>query len=332
MAKTEQEKIDAKKEKEYFKKHKNMYRTTPGDVIFNVINYTFFGLFTLTCIFPFYYLLINTISDNQLVRIGRVNFYPLIVKGGKQIFGIMLQNYIAMRDVGDLGRAFIVTISRTIIGTVLMVIASAFVGYLVTQKDMWHRSFWYRFLVITMYFNAGLIPIYMNMELLGLTRNYLVYILPAIVQPYNIILVKTYIESIPGELEESAFIDGASHLQVFYNIIFPLCKPILATIAIFGAVGHWNSFQDSLLYMKGDTSLITLQHRLYTYLNQSSDLGTILSQNLSAGEAARKMDEVLNSKVTQYTVSMVSVIPIFCVYPFMQRYFEKGIMLGAVKG
>ncbi|MBR1743503.1 MAG: carbohydrate ABC transporter permease, partial [Lachnospiraceae bacterium] len=308
------------------------YRTTPGDVIFNVINYTFFGLFTLTCIFPFYYLLINTISDNQLVRIGRVNFYPLIVKGGKQIFGIMLQNYIAMRDVGDLGRAFIVTISRTIIGTVLMVIASAFVGYLVTQKDMWHRSFWYRFLVITMYFNAGLIPIYMNMELLGLTRNYLVYILPAIVQPYNIILVKTYIESIPGELEESAFIDGASHLQVFYNIIFPLCKPILATIAIFGAVGHWNSFQDSLLYMKGDTSLITLQHRLYTYLNQSSDLGTILSQNLSAGEAARKMDEVLNSKVTQYTVSMVSVIPIFCVYPFMQRYFEKGIMLGAVKG
>ena len=276
--------------------------------------------------------MINTISDNQLVRIGRVNFYPLIVKGGKQIFGIMLQNYIAMRDVGDLGRAFIVTISRTIIGTVLMVIASAFVGYLVTQKDMWHRSFWYRFLVITMYFNAGLIPIYMNMELLGLTRNYLVYILPAIVQPYNIILVKTYIESIPGELEESAFIDGASHLQVFYNIIFPLCKPILATIAIFGAVGHWNSFQDSLLYMKGDTSLITLQHRLYTYLNQSSDLGTILSQNLSAGEAARKMDEVLNSKVTQYTVSMVSVIPIFCVYPFMQRYFEKGIMLGAVKG
>lgn len=332
MAKTAQEKIDAKKEKEYFKKHKSMYRTTPGDVIFNIINYLFFGLFTITCIFPFYYLLINTISDNELVRTGRVNFFPMIVKGGKEIFGIVLSNYVALGGVSDLGKAFIVTISRTILGTVLMVVASAFVGYLVTQKDMWHRSFWYRFLVITMYFNAGLIPIYMNMELLGLTRNYLVYILPAIVQPYNIILVKTYIESIPGELEESAFIDGASHMQVFSKIIFPLSKPILATIAIFGAVGHWNSFQDSLLYMKGDTSLMTLQHRLYDYLTQASDIGSVMSSSLTTTEAARKMDEVLNSIVIRYTVSMVSVIPIFCVYPFMQRYFEKGIMLGAVKG
>ncbi len=332
MAKTAQEKIDAKKEKEYYKKHKKMYRTTPGDVVFNVINYLFFGVFTVSCIFPFYYLFINTISDNELVRTGHVNFYPMIVKGGKNIFGIMFNNYVALREVSDLARAFIVTISRTIIGTILMVLASAFVGYLVTQQEMWHRSFWYRFLVITMYFNAGLIPIYMNMELLGLTKNYLVYILPAIVQPYNIILVKTYIESIPGELEESAFIDGASYMQVFSKIIFPLSKPILATIAIFGAVGHWNSFQDSLLYMKGDTSLMTLQHRLYDYLTQASDIGSLMSQGVDTATAARKMEEALNAKVIRYTISMVSVIPIFLVYPFMQRYFEKGIMLGAVKG
>ena len=321
MAKTAQEKLDAKREKQYYKKHKKMYRTTPGDVIFNILNYTFFGAFTITCIFPFYYLFINTVSDNDLVKKGLVNFYPK---------GFNIDNYIALREVGDLGASFIVTISRTLIGTILMVLASAFVGYLVTQQDMWHRSFWYRFLVITMYFNAGLIPLYLNMALLGLTNNYLVYILPGIVQPYNIILVKTYIESIPGELEESAFIDGASYMQVFRKIIFPLSKPILATIAIFGAVGHWNSFQDSLLYMQGNSAMFTLQHRLYNYLNTSSNLSTLMSQGGTAAQQA--MEQALNAKVIKYTISMVSVIPIFCVYPFMQRYFEKGIMLGAVKG
>lgn len=321
MAKTAQEKLDAKREKAYYKKHKKMYRTKPGDVVFNIFNYIFFSAFTLTCIFPFYYLFINTVSDNELVKRGLINFYPK---------GFNIDNYIALREVGDLGTSFIVTISRTLIGTALMVVASASVGYIVTKQEMWHRSFWYRFLVITMYFNAGLIPWYLNMALLGLTKNYLAYIIPTIVAPYNIILVKTYIESIPAELEESAFIDGASYMVVFRKLIWPLSKPILATIAIFGAVGHWNSFQDSLILMQGNEKLFTLQHRLYNYLNQSSNLGTLMSQGGTAAQQA--MEQALNSKVIKYTISMVSVIPIFCVYPFMQRYFEKGIMLGAVKG
>ena len=321
MAKTAQEKLDAKREKAYYKKHKKMYRTKPGDVVFNIFNYIFFSAFTLTCIFPFYYLFINTVSDNELVKRGLINFYPK---------GFNIDNYIALREVGDLGTSFIITISRTLIGTALMVVASAFVGYIVTKQEMWHRSFWYRFLVITMYFNAGLIPWYLNMALLGLTKNYLAYIIPTIVAPYNIILVKTYIESIPAELEESAFIDGASYMVVFRKLIWPLSKPILATIAIFGAVGHWNSFQDSLILMQGNEKLFTLQHRLYNYLNQSSNLGTLMSQGGTAAQQA--MEQALNSKVIKYTISMVSVIPIFCVYPFMQRYFEKGIMLGAVKG
>lgn len=321
MAKTAQEKLDAKKEKAYYKKHKKMYRTTPGDVIFNIFNYIFFSAFTISCIFPFYYLFINTVSDNELVKRGLINFYPK---------GFNVDNYIALREVSDLGTAFIVTITRTLLGTALMVLASAFVGYLVTKQEMWNRSFWYRFLVITMYFNAGLIPTYLNMALLGLTQNYLVYIIPGIVAPYNIILVKTYIESIPSELEESAFIDGASYMTVFRKLIWPLSKPILATVAIFGAVGHWNSFQDSLLYMQGNSSMFTLQHRLYVYLNASSNIAALMSQGGTAAQQA--MEQALNAKVIKYTISMVSVIPIFCVYPFMQRYFEKGIMLGAVKG
>ncbi len=320
MAKTAQEKKDAKAEKAYYKKHKKQYKYKPSDIVFNILNYLFFGAFTISCFFPFYYLFINTISSNDLVRAGKINFYPV---------GINIQNYIAMLQVNDLGNAFLVSVSRTIIGTTLMVLASALAGYLVTKKEMWHRKFWYRFLVITMYFNAGIIPIYLNFLMLGLTDNYLVYILPGIVAPYNIILVKTYIESIPAELEESAYIDGAGFMTVFSKIIFPLSKPILATITIFGAVGHWNSFTDSLIYMQNSPKLYTLQHRLYVYLNSSSNLDSIMSNSTAASAA---MQQQMNMKVIKYTVSMVTIIPILLVYPFMQKYFEKGIMLGAVKG
>ena len=323
MAKTEQEKLDLKAEKLYYKKHKRQYKLTPGDILFNIINYTFFIVFTLCCIFPFYYLFINTISDNSLVQKGMINFIPR---------GINFDNYIGIMNAGEVGQAFLVSFGRTFLGTILMVLASAFVGYLVTKQQMWHRKFWYRFLVITMYFNAGTIPWYLNMSMLGLTNNFWAYIIPGIVAPYNIILVKTYIESIPGELEESAFMDGAGYWTIFKTIIFPLCKPILATIAIFGAVGHWNSFTDSLILMQNAPELFTLQHRLYLYLNTTSNLGGLINGGITGTAAEVMMTSALNAKVIKYTISMVSIIPILMVYPFLTRYFEKGIMLGAVKG
>lgn len=321
MAKTAQEKADLKAEKLYKKNHKSSIKATPGDIVFNIINYLIFGLFTLACIFPFYYLFINTISDNDLVIKGMINFIPR---------GLNLDNYKALLNVSDLSNAFIVSVSRTILGTALMVLASGFVGYLVTKQEMWGRKFWYRFLIITMYFNAGLIPWFMNMQMLGLTNTFWAYIIPGIVAPYNIILVKTYIESIPAELEESAQMDGATYMTVFRKIIWPLSKPILATIAIFGAVGNWNSFTDSLMLMQSAPELYTLQHRLYIYLNQASNLSALMESGGQVSEAALK--SALSGKVIKYTISMVTVIPILVVYPFMQRYFEEGIMLGAVKG
>lgn len=323
MAKTLQEKLDEKAEKEYYKTHKKSYKLTPGDIVFNVLNYTFFIIFTLSCIFPFYYLFINTISSNDLVSKGLINFIPR---------GINFDNYLSLLNADEVGEAFLVSIGRTILGTALMVLASAFVGYLVTKQQMWHRKFWYRFLVITMYFNAGTIPWYLNMSMLGLTNNFLAYIIPGIVAPYNIILVKTYIESIPAELEESAFMDGASYFTIFKKIIWPLCMPILATIAIFGAVGHWNSYTDSLILMQNAPELYTLQHRLYLYLTTTTNLGALMNSGVSSAQAEAVMQTALNAKVIKYTISMVSVIPILLVYPFMQRYFVKGIMLGAVKG
>lgn len=321
MAKTAQEKADLKAEKRYEKTHKKRFKVTTGDIIFNVLNYSIFTLFTLACIFPFYYLFINTISDNELVAKGMINFIPR---------GLHIGNYTALLNVGDLSSAFIVSISRTVLGTALMVMASGLVGYLVTKQEMWGRKFFYRFLIVTMYFNAGLIPWFLNMQMLGLTNTFWAYIIPGIVAPYNIILVKTYIESIPAELEESASMDGATHMTVFRKIIWPLSKPILATIAIFGAVGNWNSFTDSLMLMSSAPKLYTLQHRLYIYLNQASNLSALMESGGQVSEAVLK--SALSGKVIKYTISMVTVIPILLVYPFMQRYFEKGIMLGAVKG
>ena len=321
MAKTAQEKADLKAEKLYEKTHKKKYRTRPGDMLFNLINYLIFILFTVACIFPFYYLFINTISDNDLVVKGVINFIPR---------GLHLDNYKSLLNVSDLSNAFLVSVGRTLLGTAFMVAASAFVGYLVTKQEMWGRKFWYRFLIITMYFNAGLIPWFLNMLMLGLTNTFWAYIIPGIVAPYNIILVKTYIESIPAELEESAQIDGATHMVIFRKIIWPLSKPILATIAIFGAVGHWNSFTDSLILMQSAPTLYTLQHRLYIYLNTASNLSALMESGGQVSDAVLK--SALSAKVIKYTISMVTVIPILVVYPFMQRYFEKGIMLGAVKG
>ncbi len=316
----EKAKLEAKLEKEYEKKHKKKFKLTFGDVIFNILNYSFFAIFTISCIFPFYYIFINTISVREAVAKGIVTLWPV---------GFTLSNYENMLGAPQLFEAFGVTLGRTVLGTALMVAATGLIGYLVTKNEMWHRKLWYRFIVITMYFNAGIIPWYMNMSMLGLTGTFAAYIIPGIVAPYNIILVKTYIESIPAELEESAFMDGAGFFTVFRKIIWPLSKPILATIAIFGAVGHWNSFTDSLMLMQDTPKLFTLQHLLYNYLSGISNIGSLMNQGSTA---AQILSQALNAKVIKYTVSMVTIIPILLVYPFMQRYFEKGIMLGAVKG
>ena len=284
-------------------------KKSAGDHVFEIGLIVLFSLFTLLCVFPFYYLFINTISNNDAVTSGLVNFYPI---------GIHFTNYMNLLNASDLGNALFVTVARTVLGTALMVLTSAWAGYLVTKRKMWKRSLWYRALVITMYFNAGLVPWYMNMLMLGLTNNFLAYIIPGMVAPYNIILVKTYIESIPASLEESATIDGATTTKVFLRIILPLSVPILATISIFGAVGNWNSFQDSLLLMSGRPDLYTLQHAVMNA--GAGGVNTAAAQSL------------LNTKVIKYTVSMVTIIPILLVYPFMQRYFVKGIMMGSVKG
>lgn len=292
------------------------------DLIFRIFIYLIFALFTLICIYPFYYLIINTISANDLSANGMINFLP------KKIH---FQNYINVIKIRGLSTALWISIARTVIGTCCTVLASAFMGFLFIQQKMWRRKFWYRFIIVTMYFNAGLIPMYLTMKNLHLTNTFLVYILPAIVQPFNVILVKTYMESIPRSLQEAAEIDGAGIVTIFYRIIFPISTPILATIAIFSAVGQWNSFQDTLIYIT-DQKLYSLQYLLYTYINQANSLAALIKNTAGSGGNYMALATQQTPTSVRMTITVIVVLPILFIYPMFQRYFVKGIMIGSVKG
>ena len=299
------------------------HRISFGERVFLFFLYVFFLLFTLICVYPFYYLIINSISANDVSARGDVMFYPI---------GIHFQNYVDVMKIQGLGQAALISVGRTVLGTLCTIIGSSFLGFMFTQEKLWHRKFWYRFTVATMYFSAGLIPWYITMMNLHLTNNFLAYILPAIVQPFNIILIKTYIENTPASLQEAAEIDGAGVLRIYAQVIVPISMPVLATVAIFAAVGQWNAFQDTLMLMT-DQDLYTLQYTLYQYINQASSLARMIES--SGGSIS---DSVIGAATQQtptsvrMTVSVVVVLPILLVYPIFQRFFVKGIMIGSVKG
>jgi multiple sugar transport system permease protein/putative aldouronate transport system permease protein len=267
-------------------------------------------------------MIINTISANDLSANGSIRFLPK---------SIHFDNYTQVLAINGLLRAALISIGRTVIGTACTVLASAFLGYVFTQEKMWHRRFWYRFFIITMYFNAGLIPMFITMKTLHLTNTFWVYIIPVIIQPFNIILVKTYIESMPRSLQEAAEIDGAGILTVFGKIILPTAKPILATVAIFSAVGQWNSFQDTLIYVT-EQKLYSLQYLLYTYINQASSLAAMVRNNGVSAVSAVALSSQQTPTSIRMTVSVIVVLPILFVYPIFQQFFVKGIMIGSVKG
>lgn len=244
--------------------------------------------------------------------------------------GLHLKNYKSALGIDGLFQAAKISVMRTVIGTIGTVSASAFLGFMFTQEKMWHRKLWYRLLIATMYFNAGIIPWFLVMKNMHLTNNFWGYILPVIVSPSHIVLTKTFVESIPKELQEAAEIDGAGILTVFFKIMIPVIKPIMATVAIFAAVNQWNAFQDTLLLVT-DTKLYPLQFVLYQYLNQASSLSALANTSSSSSLAAAAATTQTATSI-RMTITVIVVLPIMMVYPFFQKYFVKGIMIGAVKG
>lgn len=285
------------------------------EAVLDTVNLAVLVIFSLLCFYPVWFFFINSISSPSAIARG-VYLLP------KEITGY---NYSQLfKEVDNLGRAFVVTISRTVIGTLLTLACCSFVAYLCTQKDMPCRKAVYRFFVVTMYINAGTIPWFLTMKNLGLYNNFLLYVIPTAVTAFFVILLKTYFESIPAELQESAEIDGAGVITVFVRIMLPLCKPVLASVAVFSAVNQWNAWYDNFMLVSKD-SLQTVQYLLYLYLTKN----TAITGNTAASAAATMKTSPQSIRIT---ITMVTMIPIIIVYPVMQKYFVKGIMLGAVKG
>ncbi len=306
--------------REIVKKHKR--KQSLEDYVIDTITCIVYLFFTFICVYPFYYIFINTISANNLSERGKVLFWPI---------GIHFNNYVSVLKIPGLFSALKISVARTVIGTIVTVFIAAFLGYMFTKESMWKRKFWYRFVVATMYFNAGIIPWYITMRNLHLTNNFWGYILPLAVSPFYIVLCKTFVESIPRELQDAAEIDGAGTLKIFFQIITPLIKPILATVAIFTAVNQWNAFQDTLLLVT-DKRLYTLQFTLYQYINQASSLKSLANSNASSAQMAASLAHSQTSTSIRMTVTIVVVAPIILIYPVFQKFFVKGIMIGAVKG
>lgn len=308
----------------FFGKEAIMFNRRPeskqgiANFVFNALNYLTLTLFALICLYPFYYVLIYSLSSPEATGIG-VYLLPK---------GFTLTNYVHIMASPDIARAALVTVARTVLGTVLSVISTAFFGYLMTKKELPFRSFIYRFVVMTMYISAGLIPFYILVKALGLINSFFMYIIPGLIGAFNLILVKTYVEQIPPSIEESAMVDGAGYLGIFFHLMLPLSMPIIATVAVFVAVGQWNSFSDNLIFVT-DRRYTTLQLILYRILINATEA----TQNIKTADITKGMLKFQESPTSiRMTITMVATLPILFVYPFLQKYFVKGIMLGAIKG
>ncbi len=297
---------------------KKKSKMSAADITFNTICGIIFLLFALICIFPFYYLFICTISNPNLVEVGKIVLLPK---------GITLKNYAEVLKVQNLGNATMITLGRTFLGTALTLLCTSYLAYFFTKDEMWGKKFWYRAVVATMYFSAGMIPVYLNNKMLGLINTFWIYILPGMVGVYNMILVKTSMESLPAELEESAVLDGAGYLTRFTRIVLPLQKPILATVGLFSAVGHWNDFFTTQLYIT-KPKLYTLQFLLYEFQNQVRNAAQQIN---SAADSLGTLNSVQPTSI-RLTLTAIVIIPIMLVYPFIQKFYVKGVMIGAVKG
>ena len=295
-------------------------RRSAGDVAFNIVNYLVLGVLALICIYPFWYVIMASFSDPRIPNLGL-----LVVPKN-----FTLYNYQEVLKMEGLLPAAGVSVARTVVGTLLSVGAVTFLGYIFSKDNVPAKKVFYRYFIITMYVSGGLIPTFLVYKAYGLRNNFLVYVLPGIISAYNMILVKTYIEtSVPRSLEESAMLDGAGYMTVFFKIILPLSVPIIATIALFTAVGQWNSWMDNMIYT---ASLTTLQYLLYQQLNKASALANA-ARSGSVNTMKDLMEQMtLTPNSVRMTITAIVTLPILLVYPFVQRYFMTGLMIGAVKG
>ncbi len=284
---------------------------------FDYLNYTVLILLALITIFPFIYVIAGSFNLGSDYMRGGVYFFPRVIS---------LDNYTMIFNDKRLFVGFQNTVARTVLGTVTGVLFTAIVSYGMSRKDLPAKKLIYWFNIFTMFFGGGLIPYFLLLKQLTLMNTFWVYIIPALYSVFNMIVFSNFFREIPEELHESAVVDGAGEFTILFKLYLPLSKPVLATIALWVGVGHWNSFFDSMVFTT-DPNLSTLQLFLVKLIKEAS---------VAQGEAATKIPSQVLKTVSivtiRYAAIVISSIPIFAVYPFMQKYLVKGVMLGSVKG
>ncbi|APO45858.1 carbohydrate ABC transporter permease [Paenibacillus sp. FSL H7-0942] len=286
----------------------------------------------------------HTLNGILMIAIAIVTLYPFVntlavsfnagndtIRGGIYLWPRVWtdQNYRAVFAGGTIFSAFGISVARTVLGTVLSLFLTSMLAYTLSRKDYILRKPITITVVLTMYFSAGLIPTYFLMKDLHLLNNFLVYIIPGLISAFNMIVIRTYIQTLPEGLIESAKIDGAGDFRTFISIILPLCQPVLATVALFIAVGQWNSWFDTFLYASSKQNLSTLQYELMKLLSSSmnSNSSAAVANGADLG-AARNMVTPVSIRAA---ITIVAALPILVVYPFLQKYFVHGLQLGGVK-
>ncbi|WP_274652010.1 carbohydrate ABC transporter permease [Paenibacillus humicola] len=289
-----------------------------GDMLYAGVVYAFLLAVVFVTFYPFWNVLVLSVNSASDTIKGGIYFWPR---------ELTFTSYKEILTDSEIMHAVWVTVARTVIGTPLSVVVISLLAYPLSNRDLVMRRPVTLYFIFTMYFGGGLIPYYMVLKTVHLIDTFWVFILPGLVNVFYMILVRTYIEQLPQEMVESAKIDGANDLQIFFRVIFPLTMPVLATIALFTAVGHWNAWFDSYAFTY-KSSLKTLQAVLVKILNQYQT-GSMVSDAQKLADSAKRL--AVSSDTIRMAATVVATLPIVLVYPFLQRYFVKGMTLGAVK-
>jgi putative aldouronate transport system permease protein len=294
-------------------------KRTREDYIVDTVVYAILVLVFFATLYPFYYALVISFNQGIDAARGGIYFWPR---------KFSLDNYKAVFSNEQMIDAFSVTVWRTLIGTALSVTFTALFAYSLAYKELMFKKVYISLLIFAMYFSGGLIPYFILLKKLHLMNTFLVYIIPMMLNAFNAIIMMSFFRELPGELKESGKIDGASDFTIFSRIMMPLSKPVLATIALFEGVAHWNSWFDSA-YFVTDRSLKTASFVLMELINKANL--TSVQGTLDA-RAATYAAQTFTAETIRMATMIVVVIPIVCVYPFLQKYFVKGMLLGSIKG
>ncbi|MCJ8014194.1 carbohydrate ABC transporter permease [Paenibacillus sp. KQZ6P-2] len=301
---------------------KRGFKRTKEDYIIDGVVYTILILVMIVTIYPFYYSFIISLNNGIDASRGGIFLWPRVFSW---------DNYAAVFSNEQLIKAYGVTITRTLVGTVCSVTFTALVAYSLAHKDLMFKNVYFLILIVAMYFSGGLIPYFILIKKLHLMNTFAVYIIPDLLSVFNVIIMMTFFRELPEALKESARIDGASDMRTFFKIMVPISAPVFATIALFNGVHHWNAWFDSA-YFVTDKNLKTVSFQLMELINKAN-LTAVTGTNVAdAQRSATYAAQTFTAESIRMATMITVVVPIICVYPFLQKYFVKGIMVGSVKG